>query len=112
MQLMLTLLWQIYTSPKLIIMVQSIISIKLVSDSLADESKDIIKLQAQYARGALWYQLENYAEAVKDFEAFRDNPQFRVRFSDNDASLTEKLALSYSKTNKKHQALELVKSIN
>ncbi len=84
---------------------------KVIADSLADESKNTIKLQAQFARGALWYQLENYTEAVKDFEALRDNPQFRVRFADNQTSLTEKLALSYSKTNKKQQALELVNQL-
>ena len=83
---------------------------KVIKDSLADDSKDIIKIQAQFARGALWYQLENYAEAVKDFEALRDNPQFRIKFADNKAG-TEKLALSYSKTNKKQQALELVNQL-
>ena len=84
---------------------------KVVNDSIADESKEIIKLQAKYARGVLWYQLENYAEAVKDFETLKNDPTFIARFSDNDASLTEKLALSYSKTNKKQQALALINQL-
>lgn len=84
---------------------------KVISDSLADESKSIIKLQAQYARGSLWYQLENFSEAVKDFESLRRNPQFALRFADNQANLTERLALAYSKTNKKQQALELVNQL-
>ena len=84
---------------------------KVVSDSIADESKNVVKLQAQYARGALWYQLENYPEAVKDFEALKNNPVFNSRFSDNYANLTEKLALSYSKTNKVPQALAIVNKL-
>ncbi len=84
---------------------------KVIADSIADESKNVIKMQAQFARGALWYQLENFGEAVKDFEALKENSDFVSRFPDNQASLTEKLALAYSKTNKKQKALELVNQL-
>lgn len=81
---------------------------KVINDSIADHSKDVIKMQAQFARGALWYQLENFYEAVKDFESLKNNGEFAARFPGNQSSLIERLALSYSKTNKKQQALDLI----
>lgn len=84
---------------------------KVISDSLADQSKEVIKLQAQYARGALWYELENFYAAADDFESLRNNPMYLSRFPDNIAVVTERLALAYSKTNRRQQALELVNQL-
>lgn len=81
---------------------------KVINDSIADESKDIIKLQSKYARGVLLYQLENYSESVKDFESLASNALYSQTFPNNKTALTEKLALCYSKINKKQQALELI----
>lgn len=84
---------------------------KVIDDSVADQNKDVIKLQAKYARGALYYELENFSAAAKDFEELKKNPNYSSRFPDQEANLTERLALAYSKTNRKQQALDLVNQL-
>ncbi|MBZ0200425.1 MAG: tetratricopeptide repeat protein, partial [Ignavibacteriaceae bacterium] len=84
---------------------------EVVNDTVKDESKEFIKLQARYARGALNYQLENYAGAVEDLEFIKNTPDYESRFADYKSNITEKLALSYSKTGKLELALSMIKTM-
>ena len=81
---------------------------EVIQDSVKDESKNFIKLQARYARGVLNYQLANYAGAVEDLEFIQNTPDYGIRFADYKSNITEKLALAYSKTGKLDAALEMI----
>lgn len=84
---------------------------EVINDSVKDESKSFIKLQARYARGVLNYQLENFAGAVEDLEFIKNTPDYDVRFADYKSNITEKLALAYSKTGKRELALSMIKTM-
>lgn len=82
---------------------------QVVNDSTKE--KEILRMQAQYARGVLYYQLENYSSAISDLESINQNQTFTSRFKNYESNIIEKLALSYSKTGKKEKALEMINTL-
>jgi tetratricopeptide (TPR) repeat protein len=80
----------------------------VIEDSLADESKKMIKMQATYARGVLNYQLQDFPSAIKDLELVRNDAEFISRFPAYSSTISERLALSYSKTGKIEIALQMI----
>jgi tetratricopeptide (TPR) repeat protein len=81
---------------------------KVINDTTSDETKMVIKLQARYARGVLYYQLENYKASISDLEFVKDDEEFKSRFANYETNVSEKLALAYSKTGKVSEALEMI----
>jgi tetratricopeptide (TPR) repeat protein len=84
---------------------------KVIEDEQLSESRQFIKLQASYARGILNYQLENFRAAVNDLESLRSSSEFFEIFSAYESNVTEKLALAYSKTGKKNEALVMINDL-
>lgn len=81
---------------------------KVIEDTVADQSKDILKLQSRYARGILNYQIDNYSGAITDLELILNDNNFQDRFGGFVPNATEKLALSYSKIGRSAEALEMI----
>jgi tetratricopeptide (TPR) repeat protein len=81
---------------------------EVIEDKKLDASRNFLKLQAKYARGVLHYQLNNYNAAVTDLESLTTDQEFAQRFASYEANITEKLALAYSKTGKKDEALSMI----
>lgn len=79
----------------------------VVSDSLIPENRSLLKLQAQYARGVLQYQVENYQSAITDLEFVLAQENFHKEFGGFVYNANEKLALAYSKAGDKNKALQL-----
>lgn len=84
---------------------------KVIQDSVLPAERSILKIQSQYARGVLNYQIENFQDAVKDLEFVLEDDQFKTTLSGYVRNANEKLALAYSKTGKKDKAIEMVNEL-
>ncbi len=84
---------------------------KVIDDSLADESKTVVKMQSRYVRGVLRYQLENYSASLNDLEYVKNDPEFKIKFPKYSENIAEKLALAYSKTGKLDVALDMINKL-
>lgn len=80
---------------------------KVAVDSLIPEKRALLKLQARYARGVLYYQVEDFSKSISDLENILADGNFKSEFSGFVYNANEKLALAYSKAGNKTKALQL-----
>ncbi|MEN3038544.1 MAG: tetratricopeptide repeat protein [Candidatus Kryptonium sp.] len=75
------------------------------------KANDILKLQSIYARGSLYYQIEQYKEAVIDFEKCVSDKRFRENLPQLVSQVNEKLAISYVKIGQIAKGVNLVSKL-
>lgn len=69
------------------------------------------RLQARYARGALFQQMKKNTEAVADLEFCLKQPAFTENFASTVPAANEKLALAYIGLGKKKEAVERLQTL-
>jgi tetratricopeptide (TPR) repeat protein len=79
-------------------------TVVLVDSSVVENAR----LQARYARGALYQQTKNYADAITDLEYCLAQQTFKENFSSSVPAANEKLALSYLGVGRKKEAIERI----
>ncbi len=84
---------------------------KVITDSLIPANRALLKLQAQYARGVLYYQVEDFSKSISDLENILTDQNFMNEFSNFVYNANEKLALAYSKAGNKAKALSLAETL-
>ncbi len=76
-----------------------------------DKANELLKLQSVYARGSLYYQMEKYREAIKDFEFCLASKSFASDLASLLAQVNEKLAISYVKSGQVEKGINLVSKL-
>ncbi len=76
-----------------------------------DKANELLKLQSVYARGSLYYQMEKYREAIKDFEFCLASKRFASDLASLLAQVNEKLAISYVKSGQVEKGINLVSKL-
>ncbi len=75
------------------------------------KANEVLKFQSHYARGSLYYQIQQYNDAIKDFEFCISNGKFTEVLPNLVSQVSEKLALSYVKVGQIEKGVNLISKL-
>ncbi|CUU05932.1 tol-pal system protein YbgF [Candidatus Thermokryptus mobilis] len=88
---------------------EAIEELSLIIDDM--RANELLKLQSVYARGSLYYQMEKYQEAIRDFELCLASKRFGLDLTSLLPQVNEKLAISYVKSGQIEKGINLVSKL-